>query len=183
MAQSSTIQNPAVRQAILSHLDDPLSPNTKSYNTIKEFVAYPLEKPLQPGGLTPLGIELAKKFQMQDLITASRKHKELTRIHITAVLKSCQLYSQLHNPKTPRLDAATQLMRGLEITLPTGKVESVLLVVRRGELLSKPLQKMMTKLYRALSLQNSEFTQVLYSAANLHKTKKLHTVAPDPSIA
>jgi hypothetical protein len=157
--------------AILTHLNDPLKPNTKEWEEIQEFVTNPLKNPLETGGLTPLGHSLAEETDNKKLLQASQNHTEKTRIHVHCVLKACQLYTKLHTKGELNELEEKALKKGIALELPNGKTEFILTVVKGGELLAKPLTRMMEKLYKALKTQKSEFYKVLQHAASLHQQK------------
>jgi hypothetical protein len=171
MSPIEEFQNPQTLQAIVEHLQDPLQPNQQEWAKISPFVENPVQKPLGPGGLTALGRSCAEKLGRTDILSASQEHEEKTRIHVHCVLKACQLYTKLHQQGAlpPIEDKA--LKKGIALQLPNGKTEFILTVVKGGELLAKPLQKMMEKLFKCLKKEKNEFHKVLALAASLHKRK------------
>lgn len=174
MSTIEEFQNPQTLQAILEHLQDPLQPHTKEWTRIAAFVENPLKNPLKPGGLTPLGRSYAEQLGRSDLLAASQEHEEKTRIQIHCVLKSCQLYTKLHLKGNLNPTEEKALKKGIALQLPNGRTEFILTVVKGGELLAKPLQKMMDKLFRSLKKEKTEFHKVLKLAADIH-TKKSPT--------
>lgn len=171
MSTIEAFQTPQTLQAIYQHLQDPLQPNQKEWDQIAPFVEDPTQQPLRPGGLTPLGRAYAEKLGRTDLISASQEHEEKTRIQVHCVLKACQLYTKLHLKGALNPTEEKALKKGIALQLPNGRTEFILTVVKGGELLAKPLQKMMEKLFKSLNKEKTEFHKVLKLAACLH-TKK-----------
>lgn len=177
MSAIEEFQKPETLQAILAHLQDPLQPNQNEWKRISPFVENPIKEPLKPGGLTPLGRACAQKLGRADILSASREHEEKTRIHIHCVLKACQLYTKLHHQGTLNPTEESALKKGIALELPNGRTEFILTVVKGGELLAKPLQKMMEKLFKCLKKEKNELHKILKLAASLHKKKSPNTPA------
>jgi hypothetical protein len=161
------LKNPDILQKILQHLQDPLNPNTTAEKELEEIVHFPLKNPFLGGGLTPKAEKIALKSNHTELIKASQTHKEKTRINIQAILKTCELYIRSQQKKiTPEETKA--LKQGIAFRLPNGKIEAIVALIQGGELLSKPLQRMMNNLFTALNKEKNRYSYLVKYAAKLH---------------
>jgi len=173
-----TLQDPHILQEVFKHLNDPLEPNNNP--AIESLVKFPLKNPIAGGGLTPEAEESACQIGHLELLTASQTHKEKTRIQIQAILKICQLYLKKQKPEGLSENDSQALRKGIAFNLPDGKIEFIVAIVQGGELLSKPIKKMMNKLFRKLKEENSTFQYILQAAAQKHSEKIIPTT-PLPS--
>jgi hypothetical protein len=158
-----------LKTQLLAHLKNPLKPVEETYPTtndgsqlaVRKYAAFPLETPQLEGGLLPEVHEWSKTNDAE-LFEASKKHREKSRIKVSAVLKASYLYAKSATLTLSKKERDA-LLTGISLKKPKDAEAKYIKITRqKGSGLSEEFKVLIEDLQESINkTKKGEKTEIL----------------------
>jgi hypothetical protein len=178
-----------INSLLKKHLASPIAPIPQSHHEkIQHLFVCPLLNPDGNAGLTAEAEQIAQQSGLFDLLELSRTHKETTRIHIHAILKTCELFIKHHEGDTLDPKETQALHNGIVLEIQNDQTSTIKTFDPQSNQLTAFSKTAIATLYNQLHPSHTNHRNILLKTSAIQKAlehpgPQIHTepTAPQPT--